>query len=293
MYKFRPFSLRKSFIRLNFLCEFFILHQKELLPSNATHESVRQQFQQFGNVAYVSLPRYRTSGRIKEFAFIEFEDKSSVVKCIEAFRQFNAVIGDTQNPENLKSVVAYVKEQEELEKQETGEVNTQEDTNSEEKKEYKEGDLEVKGAQSDESGTKVDKKDTSASTSGEPHEKESKKRTIEEPSVSEELPTKRPKIEVAENVQEKEEESNQDQEQEQKLDQEQKQEQDQEQEQVQEPDQEQEQEQKSEQKPEQNRDQDDDQEQENDDDKDDQGNTTDEKGSITDENQEKRRKKKK
>lgn len=85
------------------------------MPPKATHESVKQLFKQFGNVAYVSLPKYRTSGRIKEFAFIEFEEKSSVEKCIAAFRQFDGVIGDTQDAEALTSVVSYVKEQEEIE----------------------------------------------------------------------------------------------------------------------------------------------------------------------------------
>lgn len=96
-------------IPLNFVIQ-------EALPPTATHETVRQQFKQFGNVVYVSLPKYRTSGRIKEFGFVEFEEKSSVAKCISAFRQFDGVIGDAHEPENLKSVVAYMKEQDELEK---------------------------------------------------------------------------------------------------------------------------------------------------------------------------------
>lgn len=99
------------------------------MPLTATHETVRQQFKQFGNVAYVSLPKYRTSGRIKEFGFVEFEEKSSVAKCINAFRQFDAVIGDSQEPENLKSVVAYMKEQDELEKEGEGGEKLKTETN--------------------------------------------------------------------------------------------------------------------------------------------------------------------
>lgn len=110
----------------------------EAIPPSATHETVRQQFKQFGNIAYISLPRYRTSGRIKEFAFIEFEEKGSVAKCINAFRQFDGVIGDTQEPENLKSVVAYVKEQEDLEKVEQEQKETSVQPKSEEKAEDKE-----------------------------------------------------------------------------------------------------------------------------------------------------------
>lgn len=88
------------------------------MPPNATHETVKSQFRQFGSVAYVSLPKYRTSGRIKEFAFVEFEEKSSVERCINAFRQFDGVIGEHFDAENLKSVGAYVKEQEEIEEKE-------------------------------------------------------------------------------------------------------------------------------------------------------------------------------
>lgn len=87
------------------------------MPPNSTHESVKALFKQFGDVVYVSLPKYRTSGRIKEFAFVEFADKNSVEQCINAFRLFDGVISDTNDPEKLKSVSAYVKEQEELEKE--------------------------------------------------------------------------------------------------------------------------------------------------------------------------------
>lgn len=66
-------------------------------------------------MVYVSLPKFRTSGRIKEFAFVEFADKNSVEQCINAFHQFDGVIGDVSDPEKLKSVSAYVKEQEEIE----------------------------------------------------------------------------------------------------------------------------------------------------------------------------------
>lgn len=84
------------------------------MPPKATHETIRKQFKQFGNVVYVSLPKYR-SGRIKEFAFVEFEDKESVDRCINMFRQFNGVIADSFDAEKLKSIEAYIKEQEEAE----------------------------------------------------------------------------------------------------------------------------------------------------------------------------------
>lgn len=84
---------------------------------NATHESVRNQFKQFGPIAYVSLPKYRLSGKIKEFAFIEFEQKSSVERCISAFRQFDGVINSNYEANKIQSVTTYLKEQDELDQQ--------------------------------------------------------------------------------------------------------------------------------------------------------------------------------
>lgn len=63
----------------------------------------------------MSLPKYRRTGRIKEFAFVEFEDKESIDRCLNAFRQFNGVIADTYDADKLKSVQSYIKEQEEVE----------------------------------------------------------------------------------------------------------------------------------------------------------------------------------
>lgn len=61
------------------------------------------------------MPKYRRTGRIKEFAFVEFDDKDSVDRCLNAFRQFNGVIADTYDAEKLKSVQSYIKEQDEVE----------------------------------------------------------------------------------------------------------------------------------------------------------------------------------
>lgn len=43
---------------------------QEALPTTATHESVRKMFEAYGPVAYVSLPKFRSSQQIKEFAFV-------------------------------------------------------------------------------------------------------------------------------------------------------------------------------------------------------------------------------
>ncbi|XP_023298021.2 la-related protein 7 [Lucilia cuprina] len=84
----------------------------EALPSTADHEWVRQIFERFGKVAYISLPKYSKSRKIKEFGFVEFEKEDSVNKAIKAFKEFNGVLSmQEKDPSDLTSVKSYIKEQ--------------------------------------------------------------------------------------------------------------------------------------------------------------------------------------
>uniref|UniRef100_A0A1I8PJM9 Uncharacterized protein n=1 Tax=Stomoxys calcitrans TaxID=35570 RepID=A0A1I8PJM9_STOCA len=83
----------------------------EALPSSADHEWVRQIFERFGKVDYISLPKYAKSHKIKEFGFVEFEKEESVGKAIEAFKEFNGVLCmQEKDPSELVSVKSYIKE---------------------------------------------------------------------------------------------------------------------------------------------------------------------------------------
>lgn len=53
------------------------------LPLNADHEWLSNVFSQYGTVSYVSIPRYKSNKKIKGFAFVEFEEPSSVAKCLK------------------------------------------------------------------------------------------------------------------------------------------------------------------------------------------------------------------
>ncbi|NWY00867.1 LARP7 protein, partial [Nothoprocta ornata] len=55
----------------------------ELLPKNVNHSWIERVFGKCGNVVYVSIPRYKTSGDPKGFAFVEFETKEQADKAIE------------------------------------------------------------------------------------------------------------------------------------------------------------------------------------------------------------------
>ncbi|XP_030306035.1 la-related protein 7 [Calypte anna] len=55
----------------------------ELLPKNVSHSWIERVFGKCGNVVYISIPRYRTTGDPKGFAFVEFETKEQAEKAIE------------------------------------------------------------------------------------------------------------------------------------------------------------------------------------------------------------------
>uniref|UniRef100_A0A3Q3FYT7 La-related protein 7 n=1 Tax=Labrus bergylta TaxID=56723 RepID=A0A3Q3FYT7_9LABR len=55
----------------------------ELLPRDVDHSWVEKVFTKCGNVVYISIPRYKSSGDPKGFAFVEFENEEQAQKAIE------------------------------------------------------------------------------------------------------------------------------------------------------------------------------------------------------------------
>ncbi|XP_031140918.1 la-related protein 7 isoform X1 [Sander lucioperca] len=55
----------------------------ELLPKDVTHSWIEKVFTKCGNVVYVSIPRYKSTGDTKGFAFVEFEMEKQAQKAIE------------------------------------------------------------------------------------------------------------------------------------------------------------------------------------------------------------------
>ncbi|XP_016948773.1 la-related protein 7 [Drosophila biarmipes] len=83
----------------------------EALPANATHDWLKEVFSRYGPVAYVSLPHYPGTKRIKEFAFIEFEKSGSVEKAVKAFAQVQGVLSVETDPGELASVRSFQQQQ--------------------------------------------------------------------------------------------------------------------------------------------------------------------------------------
>ena len=66
----------------------------ECLPQFANHEWVKKIFSSCGNVVYVSLPKYRTTGDLKGFGFVEFETKDEAQKATEMLNNPPATVQD-------------------------------------------------------------------------------------------------------------------------------------------------------------------------------------------------------
>ena len=61
----------------------FYLYFQENLPEHADIDWVKGKFSAFGTVQYVSLPRFKSTQKIKGFAFVEFETVDSVPRTIQ------------------------------------------------------------------------------------------------------------------------------------------------------------------------------------------------------------------
>lgn len=83
----------------------------EQIPINSSHESISSIFSRFGKVNYVSLPRYKKSRQIKQFGFVEFDDKESIMKAINCFKKVDGVLQFASiKAENLLSIATHDKD---------------------------------------------------------------------------------------------------------------------------------------------------------------------------------------
>ncbi|XP_047984278.1 la-related protein 7 [Leguminivora glycinivorella] len=76
----------------------------ESIPVTANREWLEKVFSDYGHVAYISLPKFKNSQRIKGYAFIEFDKAEDAHNCIVAFTQMGCRLPTSMPPEELSSV---------------------------------------------------------------------------------------------------------------------------------------------------------------------------------------------
>jgi La-related protein 7 len=55
----------------------------ENIPAKITYEQLKDLFEQYGKISYISLPKFKTTNQLKGFAFVEFEQKESSKQAAE------------------------------------------------------------------------------------------------------------------------------------------------------------------------------------------------------------------
>lgn len=88
----------------------------ENIPSHVNHEWIEKIFQEFGQVAYVSLPKFKQSKEPKGFAFVEFEEEEAAKRCLEAFGEMGGCLPTTIEPSSLMSITSFNVEKSETNK---------------------------------------------------------------------------------------------------------------------------------------------------------------------------------
>ncbi|KAG8226911.1 hypothetical protein J437_LFUL007772 [Ladona fulva] len=79
----------------------------ENLPLDAKHDWLSDVFSVYGKVAYVSIPKYRQSGKIKGFAFVEFESVEAANRALKAYVAAGCCLPTDMPPENLCSIATF------------------------------------------------------------------------------------------------------------------------------------------------------------------------------------------
>jgi La-related protein 7 len=82
----------------------------ENISPEVNHEWIEKTFQEFGSVAYISLPKFKRSGQPKGFAFVEFEEEDAAKRCLEAYGEIGACLPSNIDPAELMSVTTYNEE---------------------------------------------------------------------------------------------------------------------------------------------------------------------------------------
>ncbi|XP_072938815.1 la-related protein 7-like [Epargyreus clarus] len=76
----------------------------ESIPVTANREWLQRVFSEYGHIAYISLPKFKNTQKIKGYAFIEFDKPQDAQKCINAFTKMGCKLPTGMPPEELSSI---------------------------------------------------------------------------------------------------------------------------------------------------------------------------------------------
>ncbi|KAJ0175419.1 hypothetical protein K1T71_008578 [Dendrolimus kikuchii] len=76
----------------------------ESIPVTANREWLERVFSQYGPIAYISMPKFKNSDRIKGYAFIEFSKPEHAQKCLNDFTKMGCKLPTCMPPEELSSI---------------------------------------------------------------------------------------------------------------------------------------------------------------------------------------------
>lgn len=82
----------------------------ENIKADTDHEWLSHFFSDFGNVVYVSIPKYKHTKGNKGFAFIEFEKESDAQNALSYFESIGCKMPADTNPEELISIKSFTTE---------------------------------------------------------------------------------------------------------------------------------------------------------------------------------------
>lgn len=77
------------------------------LPPDSDHETLSSIFSQYGQVVYISIPRFKNNKKIKGFAFVEFDIPQSAKKCLKAFEKKGCLLPSHTAPDELLSITTF------------------------------------------------------------------------------------------------------------------------------------------------------------------------------------------
>ncbi|XP_065221458.1 la-related protein 7 [Planococcus citri] len=84
----------------------------EDLPPETDHDWLKSVFKTYGNIVYVSVPRYKQSNKIKGFAFVQFVSSECANNALKAFQSANSCLSCNITPSDLCSVKTFEGEKE-------------------------------------------------------------------------------------------------------------------------------------------------------------------------------------